>query len=75
MCGRAGRLTGAPLGCKQQAARWGEATWARCWRSSKQQCRQEKQAARWGRHGKQDRIRSKLKQDGEAANGARWEKQ
>ena len=26
MCGRAGRLTGAPLGCKQQAARWGEAS-------------------------------------------------
>ena len=73
MCGRAGRLTGAPLGCKQQAARWGEAS-SRMGRSKmreKQQCRQEKLGGR-SKCGKQDSAaasskmgRSKLGKMGE----------
>ena len=85
MCGRAGRLTGAPLGCKQQAARWGEAS-SRMGRQDEGEADKrskegeasvanktvQQQAARWGEASWARCWRSSKQQCRQEKQAARW---
>ena len=68
MCGRAGRLTGAPLGCKQQAARWGEAS-SRMGRQDEGEAAMQTREARREKQVGQPRQCSSKQQDGEKQVG------
>ena len=68
MCGRAGRLTGAPLGCKQQAARWGEAS-SKMGRQDEGEAAMQTREARREKQVWQTRQCSSKQQDGEKQVG------
>ena len=65
MCGRAGRLTGAPLGCKQQAARWGET-------SSRMGRQDEGEADKRSKEGKASRATKTVQQQAARWGEASW---